>query len=700
MISFTPLDLDVGRRQFRLEADPEMLAVTYDDELSGVERLQAEFGAFGAAVSTRYEVPAHRVTIIAQSQPDPGPERLAGMREVENAFPVFRMNDKRVVMTAQISVGFDSSQTSAADISNRTGFPVSSEGPDYVVLDVPPDVSPLVAVQEITPIAGVSFVEPDLVTIGRPVRPATFDIRPFDASAPVLQKAFRNVDLQMAWDIVGTPRGVTIAVLDDGVDSIHPALAAATQDGYDAIQDQPGAQPNPWDYHGTSCAGLLVGEHDGYRGVAAGLNLLAVKIAESPAPDQPWATSNSILRRGIDWAIARGADVLSNSWGGPPSTLITHTVIKAQSEARKGKGAIFVFAAGNSGGPVEFPATLKGTLAVGAVNLADEHKTRFSSDGESWWASNTGPEIDITAPAIGIKTSDISGGAGRTPTDWRDDFNGTSAACPIVAGAAGLLLAQASDLSRTDLLDMLTSAAEKIGPIQYDATGRNDVFGHGRLNIAAALQAVIRGQSVSGIPDLIPLSSSVEVFVIYNDPGHVFLFAADPQDRTALIAAVETGTSVEVKGHGIAESALGLVLLGARLTKATPVPISDPQSADPAPDEVLLPRPEDDVFAGLGANATSETGYANDLSDVKGIGPSRQKQFQSLGVQSLHELAELSEINESSLADQFGSLANMILRDGWIRQARDLLGDTTTDANNRCRDPEEVEIAKGAVPKS
>lgn len=104
------------------------------------------------------------------------------------------------------------------------------------------------------------------------------------------------------------------------------------------------------------------------------------------------ATSNSIIRRAIDWSWENGADILSNSWGGgSPSSAIMNAFERARTQGRNGKGCVIVIAAGNDSGPVTFPGTLDNVLTVSASNEFDEFKTKTSQDKETWWGSNFGP---------------------------------------------------------------------------------------------------------------------------------------------------------------------------------------------------------------------------------------------------------------------------------------------------------------------
>jgi len=119
----------------------------------------------------------------------------------------------------------------------------------------------------------------------------------------------------------------------------------------------------------------------------------------------------------------------------------------------------FTGAAGNASGPVDFPGNLNNVFTVSASNEYDEFKTKTSRDGEYWWGSNFGPEVDLSAPGVHNLTTDISGAGGYTEDDYTD-FNGTSSATPIVAGAAGLLLSANNDLTELQVRDRLKQVAD------------------------------------------------------------------------------------------------------------------------------------------------------------------------------------------------------------------------------------------------
>ena len=177
-------------------------------------------------------------------------------------------------------------------------------------------------------------------------------------------------------------------MLDEGVQTTHPDLAASVVGQYDGTDDDSFQEPNPWDGHGTSCAGLAaaIGNAVGVKGVGAGCSILAVRIAYSRAPQSDWITTNEIIARSMDWSWQnRGIGAGRNSWGGgAPSNAIVAAFERARTRGREGKGCVVVIAAGNSSSTVQFPANIANVLAVSASNEFDEFfKSRTSRDGET-----------------------------------------------------------------------------------------------------------------------------------------------------------------------------------------------------------------------------------------------------------------------------------------------------------------------------
>ena len=235
----------------------------------------------------------------------------------------------------------------------------------------------------------------------------------------------------------------------------------------------------------------------GVRGVAAGCSMFAVRIAYSDNTGENWVSTNEWIARSIDWSWNNGADVLSNSWGGgSPSNLITRAFARARAQGRGGRGSVIVIAAGNDDSPVDFPGNLAEVLTVSASNQDDQPKTKTSSDGEHWWGSNHGPEVDVAAPGVRIATTDITGDRGYNRSanagDYVLNFNGTSSACPQAAAVCALVLSANPNLSEAEVRSIVRQTADKVGSVIYNPNnGHNERMGQGRVN---ALQAVRRAR--------------------------------------------------------------------------------------------------------------------------------------------------------------------------------------------------------------
>ncbi len=298
--------------------------------------------------------------------------------------------------------------------------------------------------------------------------------------------AHSKLRLAAAWKVTKGRPTIRVAVLDEGVDTTHPALAAAVVGQRDFIGDKgDSALPDGDDAHGTACAGIIVSRGREALGIAPRCSLLTARIAMDDGSGH-WVFDDYATADAIDWCWRQGADVLSNSWGGgAPSDAISRAFGRARTQGRGGKGSVVCIAAGNDQTLIDFPGNLPGYITVGATNPADERKTRTSSDGENWWGSNYGPTLWLMAPGVFIPTTDISGPRGYETGDYTATFNGTSSAAPHVAGAAALMLSANPNLSSSDVRRLLRDTAR---PIEGQKRWAREL-GHGRLDIGAAVAA-------------------------------------------------------------------------------------------------------------------------------------------------------------------------------------------------------------------
>jgi thermitase len=311
----------------------------------------------------------------------------------------------------------------------------------------------------------------------------------------------QDISTVSAWDLSRGSTAVTIAIIDEGVNYAHPDLNIPGKlvTGYDAIRRINDPEPSNDDAHGTACAGIAAaasGNGLGVSGVAPNCRIMGIRIAYGAGGG--WVTTDAQIADGINTAVARGASVLSNSWGGgSPSTAITNAIRNARTAGRSGRGCVVCFAAGNDNSSVSYPGTLPEVITVAACNEFAERKSPTSRDGETWWGSNFGPEVDVSAPGVHITTTDIAGNRGYNRTgDYVPNFNGTSAATPHVAGVAALCLSVNPNLTGVEVENILRASTDDLGTPGYD------VFtGSGRIN---ARKAIVAAQSRWDAPQLIP----------------------------------------------------------------------------------------------------------------------------------------------------------------------------------------------------
>ena len=201
------------------------------------------------------------------------------------------------------------------------------------------------------------------------------------------------------------------------------------------------------------------------------------------------AATNAQIANGVNYAWQNGADILSNSWGGGSvSSTLTAAIDAALASGRGGKGSVVVFAAGNTdGAPVSYPGSLTEVITVSASNLCDQRKSpTFNACNyyEDWWGPNSGPEVDVSAPGVGMYSTDYMGSGGYVSGNYIPNFNGTSAATPITSGVAGLMLSINPNLTAVQVQQLLKDNADDIATAGFD-----NGTGWGRVNANRAVMA-------------------------------------------------------------------------------------------------------------------------------------------------------------------------------------------------------------------
>lgn len=271
-------------------------------------------------------------------------------------------------------------------------------------------------------------------------------------------------------------KGITVAVLDTGIDGDHPDLAGSVLEGKDMVGFGAKKGDRPWARHGTAMAGIIAGHGhgagraDGVVGIAPEAKILPLRvILEDGDPDRSKArnTRGNALADGIRWATDHGADVINLSLGDDSKSAHPEPAEDAAVQYALKKGIVVVASAGNGGergDHISYPAAYPGVIAATAV---DEDGDRASFSTRRWYATVSAPGKDIV-----IADPDREYYEG-----W-----GTSAASAFVSGAVALIRAAHPGLTPPQIKKLLQDTARDV-----PTGGRDDSRGFGFIDPAAAI---------------------------------------------------------------------------------------------------------------------------------------------------------------------------------------------------------------------
>jgi subtilisin family serine protease len=282
-----------------------------------------------------------------------------------------------------------------------------------------------------------------------------------------------DIKAPAAWEETEGNSNVVIAIVDTGVDTLHPDLQNKIKSaGKDFVNNDNDATDD--NGHGTLVAGIAAADTNndtGIAGIAWNAKILPVKVI-----DKEGSGYYDWIVNGIRWAVDNGASVINLSLGGEDAADSLRDAVKYAHD----KGVVVAAAAGNNGTAVVYPAAYDAfVLAVAATDYNDA-RAAFS---------NPGPEVDVAAPGVRVAGpvptwfwTANGGSASDSPYAFAD---GTSAATPHVAGLAALIKGLKSGLSTDDIMDIIRYSADDVNAAQHK--GKDDYIGYGRINMSKAL---------------------------------------------------------------------------------------------------------------------------------------------------------------------------------------------------------------------
>ncbi|WP_326650198.1 type VII secretion-associated serine protease mycosin [Streptomyces sp. NBC_01750] len=298
------------------------------------------------------------------------------------------------------------------------------------------------------------------------------------AAAPALAESTRStqwhLDAMHAEEMwkVSTGKGVTVALLDSGVDVTHPDLQGQILPGKDFTSEEPGSERTDTEGHGTGMAGVIAGTGklnggNGAFGLAPGVKILPVRLADTDLSGSRQDQADEYQKpvsEAIRYAADQGAKVINISQGvihGSPQ--LTSAVKYALD-----KGSLIFAAVGNEGDTdIEYPAATPGVVGIGAIG----------KDGKKTQESQHGPLVDFVAPGWDIVAS-------CTKTTRLCKTSGTSDATALASASAALIWSQHPTWTNNQVLRVMLNTAGS----PRSGEKRTDFLGYGTVRPRIALK--------------------------------------------------------------------------------------------------------------------------------------------------------------------------------------------------------------------
>ena len=276
------------------------------------------------------------------------------------------------------------------------------------------------------------------------------------------QWSLGRINAPQAWERLPNGAGGIVAVVDSGVDELHPELQSHILSGRNMIEQNDDTQDQHG--HGTAIAGIIAATTNnaiGMSGICPTCQILPVKVL-----DESGEGTYAQVIAGILWAADKKAQIINLSLGSYGFSRLLADAVEYAHQS----GAVLVAAGGNEATQAPlYPGALPNVISVSATD----------PDDNLWVGSNYGEVIDIAAPGVRILS-----------LDTHNNYlfaTGSSFSAAHVSGVAALVRTKHPSLKNTHVAQVLFQTADDLG-----GKGKDQFYGFGRINAARALRAEVR----------------------------------------------------------------------------------------------------------------------------------------------------------------------------------------------------------------